>query len=112
MVLLNDSYVFYEGTSPKNPLPTRQVDKYPIYSSVKKLNGYYKKAIKAGVYSKDEAFKRFRKVMDVAICVRYQNTMDLEAELLQTKDPVALDKIFADRIKLDGYYDEAMTRVE
>ena len=77
MLLVNTSYVFYEEVTPKNPLPTRQVDKYALYTSVKKLNTYYKKAIKSSVYSEEEAKNRFRKVLDVALCVRYQNTIDL-----------------------------------
>ena len=112
MLLLNDSYVFFEGTSPQNPLPTRQVDKYAIYNSVKKLNAYYKKAIKKGVYTAEEGTKRFKRVLDVALCVRYQNTIDLEAKLLETKDAESLDDIFVNKVILDGLYEDAITRVE
>lgn len=112
MILVNQSYVFYEEVSTKNPLPTRQVDKYAIYTSVKKLSSYYKKSVKAGIYSKDEAQLRFKKVLDIALCVRYQNTTDMEAVLLKTKDPVVLDDFFASKIILDGLYDETITRVE
>lgn len=112
MILLNDSYVFFEGTSPSNPLPTRQVDKYALYSSVKKLNAYYKKAVKKSTFTKDDAFLRFKKVLDIALCVRYQNTIDLEATLLKIKDVVVLEDMFATKIILDGLYSDAITKVE
>ncbi len=112
LILANNSYVFYEEVSTKNPLPTRQVDKYAIYTSMKKLNSYYKKAIKGGTYTKDEAHLRFKKVLDIVLCIRYQNTIDLEAALIKIKDPVALDDFFANRIILDGLYNEALTKVE
>ncbi len=112
MILVNQSYVFYEEVSTKNPLPTRQVDKYAIYSSMKKLNAYYRKAMKSGFYTVEEAQLRFKKVLDIVLCIRYQNTMDLEAALLKVKDPTVLDDLFGNKIILDGLYDEAITRVE
>lgn len=104
MLLVNQSYVYFEPTSPTNPLPTRVVDKYPVYSSIKKLNTYYKKAIKQKTYSKEEAHYRFKKIMDVALCIRYQNTDEFEQVLLATKDPIALDKLYASRVVLKGVY--------
>ena len=104
MLLVNESYVFVEPTSPTNPLPTRVVDKYPVYNSVKKLNSYYKKAIKQKTYTKEEALERFTKIMDVALCIRYQNTDDFEKVLLATKDAPSLDKLYASKVVLKGVY--------
>ncbi len=112
MILLNESYVFYEEVSTKNPLPTRVVDKYAIYSSVKKLNPYYKKAVKKNVYTHEEALNRFTKVLNVALCIRYQDTKEFEEFLLQNKDADQLDQIFNGKIILNGLYNEVLTRVD
>ena len=112
MALLNESYVFYEEVTPKNPLPTRVVDKYAIYSSVKKLNSYYKKAVKKKVYTDEQAFERFTKVLNVALCIRYQDTQEFEEHLLENKGVDQLDQIFKSKIILSGLYDEVLTSID
>ena len=112
LALLNESYVFFEEATPQNPLPTRVVDKYAIYSSVKKLNAFYKKAVKKKVYTNDQALERLTRVLNVSLCIRYQNTEEFEDFLLEHKGAEQLDQIFNSSVILNGLYDEVLTTID
>lgn len=102
MLLLSQAYTYQEESTPMNPAPALNIEKLAIYSSVKKLNAYYKKSAKKGKIPEVEAKEKLRKVLDIALCVRYQDTIEFEETLNSNKDIQAIATVF-DNTALEGY---------
>ena len=104
MAMLWKSYTWLEEASAVNPAPKRVTDKTPIFTAMKKLNSYYKKQLKAGTITEALAKEKLQRVMDIVLCIRYQNTIEFEEFLLQkaNKKPAALDELFSQRVTLSG----------
>ena len=114
MLLLLNSYTWLEDPTPMSPSPRRIVEKYPIYNSVKRLNAYYKKKMKKEGLSHAEAEAKLSRAIDIALCIRYQNTVAFEEVLDQTKDIKALENIYTSNVILQGSdkYGAALSSVD
>ncbi|MEM9324485.1 MAG: hypothetical protein AAGA85_02470 [Bacteroidota bacterium] len=108
---LADEYTWLQEPTPTNPVPQRITEKYWVYNSIKKLQAYYKKAVKRGVVSKDAAVDELIRAADIGLCIRYQNTMELEEYLQTLKKDSDLASLYANNIYLDGSveYGQALT---
>lgn len=102
MLLLSEAYTYQEEPTPLNPAPALNIEKLAIYNSVKKLNAYYKKSAKKGNMGQSEAKERLQKVLDIALCVRYQDTIKFEEALDNAKGTEAIAAIF-EGTTLEGY---------
>ena len=104
MAMLWNSYTWLEEATATNPAPKRVTDKTPIFGAMKKLNSYYKKQLKAGTITEALAKEKLSRVMDITLCIRYQNTREFEEFLQQkaNKKPEALDDIFSQKVTLSG----------
>lgn len=100
LALLKQEYVWVEPASPAVPAPVSHVEKASIYSSVKKLERFYKKGVKKNRIAMDQALQELNQVLDVAISVRYQDTSVLEDVLRSTKEPEDLIAVFTERVAL------------
>ncbi len=111
LALLADGYTWLQEATPTNPVPQRITEKYWIYTSIKKLNNYYKKAAKKNVMSKEAAESELVKAIDIGLCVRYQDTSALEELLETTRGDEKVAGIFANQIILSGSmeYGQALT---
>ncbi len=113
MAMLWNSYTWLEEATATSPAPKRVTDKKPIFNSVKKLSAFYKKQLKSNAINEDLAKKKLTRVMDIALCIRYQNTREFEMYLLKKK-PAQLDEIFSQFVTLSGSakYSTALTSVD
>lgn len=102
IALVENDYTWMEEASATSLSPKTVVEKFPIYSSIKKLNRHYKKAVKKGGISKDEAEMKFVRALDIALCIRFQDTRALEAELNKIKDINELENLFTSKVFLSG----------
>lgn len=102
MLLLSQAYTYQEEATPLNPAPALNIEKLAIYNTVKRLNAYYKKNAKKGKIGEPEAKERLQKVLDIALCVRYQDTIKFEEALNNAK---GLDDVAAlyEATQLEGY---------
>ncbi len=102
MLLLSQAYTYQQEPTPLNPAPALTIEKLAIYNSVKKLNAYYKKSVKKGNMGEAEAKEKLQKVLDIALCVRYQDTIKFEEALNNAKGTDAIAAIF-EGTELEGY---------
>lgn len=102
MLLLSQAYTYQEEATPLNPAPALNIEKLAIYNSVKKMNAYYKKRVKKGSLIDSVAKERLQKVLDIALCVRYQDTIAFEKALDSTKGVEAVAELY-EATKLEGY---------
>ena len=97
---LEQTYTYIEKGSPTSPSDKTVVKKPVIFYAVNKLNSYYKKEIKLGHISKEEATKHLGRILDLAYVIFHQNTVEFEAYLRGHKKPA--DTLLAfDMIELD-----------
>ncbi|MGD1842208.1 MAG: hypothetical protein ACFB0B_15120 [Thermonemataceae bacterium] len=61
---------------------------------MKKLNKFYKKDIKKGAMSEEEAREKLNKSLDIAVSIRYQDTSEFESELKGVKERAAIESLF------------------
>lgn len=102
MLLLSQAYTYQEEATPLNPAPALSIEKLAIYSTVKKLNAYYKKSVKKGKMGEGEAKEKLKKVLDIALCVRYQDTISFEEALNGAKGLDAIAALY-ESTELEGY---------
>lgn len=102
MLLLSQAYTYQEEPTPLNPAPALNIEKLAIYNSVKKLNAYYKKSAKKGNMGEGEAKEKLQKVLDIALCIRYQDTIKFEEALNKAKGTEAIAAIY-EATTLEGY---------
>ncbi len=102
MLLFSQAYTYRDEATPLNPAPALSIEKLAIYNSVKKLNAYYKKGVKKGSIDERVAKEQLKKVLDIALCVRYQDTIKFEEALNNAKGIKAISAIF-EATELEGY---------
>ena len=102
MLLFSQAYTYQEEATPLNPAPALNIEKHAIYNTVRKLNAYYKKSVKKGNMGEAEAKEKLLKVLDIALCVRYQDTIEFEEALINAKSLEAIVAIY-ERTTLEGY---------
>lgn len=97
---MQETYTYIEKGTPTSPSDKTVVQKPVIFYAVKKLNPYYKKAIKKGEISEKEAIKQLGRTLDLAYVIFNQNTTEFEAYLKENKNPEETLKAF-EMIKLE-----------
>ncbi len=98
--LIRDSYTRVVEGGGIQPTPTTYIDKPAIYYSVKKLEKYYKKAVKSGFLDKDEAASQFEEILDIAIFIRNQPTADFEIALENIKEDDEIVTVYTQLVSL------------
>jgi len=71
------------------------VRKPAIFHSIKKLNLTYKRQLKKGEISQQDAKKKLNNTLDVGIAIFAQETDNIESVLRQTRDQALIEDIFA-----------------
>ncbi|MEQ8687792.1 MAG: hypothetical protein RIE86_20975 [Imperialibacter sp.] len=99
--LLKDSYTWKEEGTPNSPTTKTVVEKPAIYYSLKKLDKYYKKAIKKGDVTEEAARDEFVKALDIALFIRYQETAAFEDKLRELKEESDIALLYTKKVKLE-----------
>jgi len=98
--LLKESYTWTQEASATAPGDKTVVEKPSIYYALKKLSNSYKKRIKSGLMSKEEALDELTKALDIGLFIRYQNTDEFETKLKELKSPYDIAYLFREKVKL------------
>ena len=93
--LLKNLYTEVEEGNEINPVDKTIVFKPAIYYSMKKLNNYYKKAVKKGIVSEQEAKDKMNAHLDVCLSIYLQETEEFEIELKKYKKTEDIDAVFS-----------------
>jgi hypothetical protein len=99
MLLLQETYTFVERGTLTAPGDKTIVKKADIYYAVKKLNVYYKKAVKVGTIDSKEAAVKLTAVIDKSYSMFYEDTKKFEEYIRTQKKPEDIQKAF-DLVKL------------
>lgn len=99
MEMLKENYT-YKTYNEVRGTYTPHVEKPTIYYSIKKANKYYKKYVKKGKLDIDKVQEKFEKMLVVALNIRSQNTIALEEQLQEIKNPEKIVNLFADEVIL------------
>jgi hypothetical protein len=94
MTILKNNYTYEVPPSATKPTPTTVVEKPNLYFAVKKVHKGFKKMVKKGGITNDEAIQRLSEIIQIAVNVRYQDTEALEETLRGTKEPEEIEKVF------------------
>lgn len=76
--LMYEIYTYIEPIAPGNPATKTMVYKPIIYNSIRKIEKYFKKEIKKGNITKEEAKIKFNYILDIVILLKNKNTDVLE----------------------------------
>jgi len=95
LYLLKETYTYIELPTPTSPGEKTIITKPSIYNSLQRLNRYYKKQVKDGVMSEEEARIKLSQYLDVAISVFIENTESFEDELRKAKKPDEISEVFS-----------------
>lgn len=98
--LLQESYTWEEAGTPSSPGTKTIVEKPSIYYALKKLSSGYKKKVKKGEMSEEEALDELTKALDIGLFIRYQNTEEFEAKLKELKSPEEIAYLFTKKVQL------------
>ncbi|MFC2125312.1 hypothetical protein ACFLU5_10905 [Bacteroidota bacterium] len=85
MHLLKETYTYIERGDDLNPVDKTVVNKPTIFYSMKKLNNYYKKQIKKGTISKEDAKEKLDLYLDICLSIYLQSTDNFEEALRTSK---------------------------
>jgi hypothetical protein len=94
MLLLQETYTYMERGTLMAPGDKTIVKKPDIYYSVKKLNNYYKKAVKKGTIDEKQAAKNLTSAVDKSYSIFYEDTKKFEEYLRAQKNPEDIQKAF------------------
>lgn len=100
MFLVKEGYTWVEEGSATSPTSKTYIDKPAIYNSIRKLEKYYKKGIKSGNISKNQATIEFGKILDIVIYIRNQETEKFEAVLDDLKEENQIASLFTEKVEL------------
>ena len=95
LYLLKKTYTYIERPTPTSPGQKTIVTKPSIYNSLQKLNRHYKKQVKNGTISEEEARMKLNQYLDVAISIFIENTESFEDELRKAKKPDEISEVFS-----------------
>jgi len=93
--LFKDTYTYIEAPSVTSPGEKMIVVKPSIYNSLLKLNKYYKKQVKHGLLTKEEASEKMDHYLDIALSVFIEDTDTFEDKLRKAKSPDEISDIFS-----------------
>jgi hypothetical protein len=100
LLLIQETYTHVQKGTLTAPGDKTIVKKPDIYYSVKKLNAYYKKAVKKGLVDQQVAVKNLTSALEKSYSIYYQDTRKFEEYLRTKKTPEDIQKAF-DQITLD-----------
>ncbi len=95
MYFLKKTYTIVEKPSAVNPVEKTIVNKPSIFYSIKKLNKYYKKAVRKNKLSEEEARARLNNYLDICLSIYRQDTGELEEALKNSKKSNELASVFS-----------------
>jgi len=95
LYLLKETYTYIEHPTPTSPGEKTIITKPSIYNSLQKLNRYYKKQVKDGEMSEEEAKIKLNQYLDVAISIFIENTESFEDELRKARKPDEISEVFS-----------------
>ncbi len=95
LYLLKETYTYIEHPTPTSPGEKTIITKPSIYNSLQKLNRYYKKQVKDGDMTEEEARMKLGQYLDIAISVFIENTESFEDELRKAKKPDEISEVFS-----------------
>jgi hypothetical protein len=99
LLLLHETYTYVESGTLTAPGDKTIVKKPDIYYSIKKLNNYYKKAVKKGIIDQKQAAKNLTSAIDKSYSMFYEDTQKFEEYVRAQKKPEDIQKAF-DQVKL------------
>ncbi len=99
LLLMKETYTYIEAGTPMAPGDKTIIKKPDIYYAVKKLNAYYKKAVKKGLINEELAAKNLISVIEKSFSIFYEDTKEFEEYIRTKKNPEDIQKAF-DNIKL------------
>ena len=99
MLLLQETYTYIERGTLMAPGDKVIIKKPDIYYSVKKLNTYYRKAVKKGTVTSEQAAKNLTSCIEKSYSIFYEDTQKFEEFIRTKKKPEDIQKAF-DSIKL------------
>ena len=91
---VEEMYLYTTTIAPGNPGTKTIIRKPAIYNAVQKLEKFYRKKVRKGVYSEKEAESAFLKVLNVAEAAFPESTSEFEEKLKATNDIEQLALIF------------------
>jgi hypothetical protein len=95
LYLLKETYTYIELPTPTSPGEKTIITKPSIYNSLQKLNRYYKKQVKGGEMSEEEARVKLNQYLDIAISIFIENTESFEDELRKARKPDEISQVFS-----------------
>jgi len=95
MYLLDQTYTVIEEPSPVNPVEKTIVNKPAIFYSIKKLNKYYKRTIKKGDITEEQAKIKLNAYLDICLSIYNQETDLFEEALKNSKEDVDIVSVFS-----------------
>jgi hypothetical protein len=95
LYLLKETYTYIELPTPTSPGEKTIITKPSIYHSLQKLNRYYKKQVKGGDMSEEEAKMKLNQYLDIAISIFIENTESFEDELRKARKPNEISEVFS-----------------
>ena len=103
LYLLKENYTWVEEATATNPVPRVNTEKPDIYYTIRKLERYYKKAIRKDQISEEKAREEFLKVIDIGLIIRNQMTDKLEATLSDLKEGDEIVSVFTNQVVIEEY---------
>lgn len=100
--VLAQSYTYVVPGTPSSPGDKTEIEKPVIYNNVKKMNRYYKKKVKKGEMTKEEAKKKLHHVLNVGLSIKNQATGPFEDALRKKKSADEVAALF-DAVELITY---------
>ena len=82
---VQQAYTFVIKGTPSSPGDKTEVEKPVIYNNLKKLCRYYKKMVKKGSMTKDDAIAKLDYALDVTLSLRNQETSAFEDAIRSAK---------------------------
>lgn len=98
--LLDEQYTYEIEPTATDPNPAPEIEKPAIYKGIKKLDKYYKKQLKKGLMSEDQARDELSRILAIGFSIRYQDTETFEQLLWEKRKPDEFIQVFLTQVDL------------
>ncbi len=95
MYLVEQTYTIVEEATSVNPVEKTIVNKPSIFYSIKRLNKYYKRAIRKGEMTEEEVKTRLNNYLDICLSIYRQDTNLFEEALKNSKEKDEIVAVFS-----------------
>jgi hypothetical protein len=92
--VLKSTYTFIIPGTPASPGDKIQIEKPVVYNAIRKISKHYKKSIKKGIITSEEAKQRMTRILEAGICIFFQETSELETAIRKAKKPDPIEQVF------------------